>query len=166
MPAVAAPEINREAVRVLALAVGVREAARRMGLSQERVMKWSQRGNWQLSADASAISKPSATGATKQLEACPQPVRNPAEALLDALADDSHESKISLSRGLRKAAKYVEDMEGADIIESAQNVKATAQSLALVHKWDTQAPSCIVNVAFIGGCHTERKQAQVVENQE
>jgi hypothetical protein len=38
--------IDRESVRVLAIELGVREAARRCGLSEDRVRKWSSRYKW------------------------------------------------------------------------------------------------------------------------
>lgn len=76
--------VNREAVKTLALAVGIREAARRMGLSEERVLKWSQRdpaGPWTVQAQTSAIARPSKT----RVEVCPQPVRTAPQALADML---------------------------------------------------------------------------------
>src|SRR4051812_23388649 len=42
----AALDVNREAVRVLCVAVGVREAARKLGLPESTVQSWSQRGGW------------------------------------------------------------------------------------------------------------------------
>src|SRR5947208_13583687 len=38
--------VDRESVRLLAIELGVREAARRCGLSEDRVRKWSSRYKW------------------------------------------------------------------------------------------------------------------------
>jgi hypothetical protein len=38
--------IDKESVRMLALEVGVRQAARQLGLSEDRVRNWSSRYNW------------------------------------------------------------------------------------------------------------------------
>src|SRR5258708_15599086 len=40
------PPVDRESVRLLAIELGVREAARRCGLSEDRVRKWSSRYKW------------------------------------------------------------------------------------------------------------------------
>ena len=102
--------INREAVKVLAQAVGVREAARRMGLGEERVMKWSQRdpaGPWMTQPGAAMIAAPSITGATRQLSACPQPVRTASEALADVNAENGARSR---SAALRYSARNLEHL--------------------------------------------------------
>lgn len=39
-------DIDREAVRVLTVAVGPREAARQMGLKEATVLQWCHRGDW------------------------------------------------------------------------------------------------------------------------
>jgi hypothetical protein len=41
-----AQPVDRESVRLLAIELGVREAARRCGLSEDRVRKWSSRYKW------------------------------------------------------------------------------------------------------------------------
>ncbi len=38
--------IDKEAVRMLAIEIGVRPAARQLGLDEDRVCQWSHRGNW------------------------------------------------------------------------------------------------------------------------
>jgi transposase-like protein len=42
------PPADREAVRVLAIELGAREAARRLGLNPNTVLSWSKRYNWEL----------------------------------------------------------------------------------------------------------------------
>ena len=39
---------SRESVRVLALAIGARAAARRLGINEKTVLSWSHRGKWKL----------------------------------------------------------------------------------------------------------------------
>jgi transposase len=40
--------INREAVHVLAQAIGARPAARSLGINEKTVLSWSHRGKWKL----------------------------------------------------------------------------------------------------------------------
>ena len=42
------PTNDRESVRVLAIELGAREAARRLGLNEDTVCSWARRYNWQL----------------------------------------------------------------------------------------------------------------------
>lgn len=141
---------NKEAVKVLAKAVGIREAARRMGLDEHRVLKWSQRdpaGPW-----GPASAPPTRKQLPAQVRACPQAVLTPSEALVDALADDSRASRIALSRGLRRVAEHVADLDPAEALERAQHVKATVGSLATVHAWEAkqQSTQVMISVGAIG----------------
>jgi hypothetical protein len=42
------PPVSREAVRILALSIGAREAARRLGIKESTLLSWSHRGKWKL----------------------------------------------------------------------------------------------------------------------
>lgn len=42
----AALDVDREQVRMLAVSVGVREAARQLGLEEDTVCQWAKRGEW------------------------------------------------------------------------------------------------------------------------
>jgi len=53
------PPVDREAVRVLAIELGAREAARKLGLNENTVLSWARRENWNL---------PKRTGGPKTIE--------------------------------------------------------------------------------------------------
>ena len=42
------PPVSREAVRILALSIGAREAARRLGMKESTLLSWSHRLKWKL----------------------------------------------------------------------------------------------------------------------
>ena len=42
------PPVSREAVRILALSIGAREAARRLGIKESTLLSWSHRLKWKL----------------------------------------------------------------------------------------------------------------------
>jgi len=46
----AKPTVDREAVRVLAIELGAREAARRLGLKEGTVLSWASRYKWNLTS--------------------------------------------------------------------------------------------------------------------
>ena len=42
------PPVNREAVHILAISIGAREAARRLGMKESTLLSWSHRLKWRL----------------------------------------------------------------------------------------------------------------------
>jgi hypothetical protein len=42
------PPVSREAVRILAISIGAREAARRLGMKESTLLSWSHRLKWKL----------------------------------------------------------------------------------------------------------------------
>ncbi len=121
-----------EAVKTLVIALGVRPAARQLNLAEPTVQRWSAKYGW-----------------LKQPEPTPIPLSirpttvttKPADALKNALADDSKATRLSLSRAARKAAQTLEEAPGAVVIKQAQNMRHVAATAAQVHSWDQQRSS-------------------------
>lgn len=136
------PVVNWEAVRVLAVAVGVREAARRLGMSQEATMKRSQREGWlrdpeTRAAIARLTSQRQSEAASQRLSVsatCPQ--LSPAAAMAGELAQLNGKTRLSHARAQAAVAAHVEGRTGAENLEDAQNVKAAAQTSNLVFGWN------------------------------
>ena len=63
------------------------------------------------------------------------PVQQVAERISDELADNERETRLSLSRYAKRAAK---DAEGASL-KDAPYVKSAAQVAGIVHKWDSDS---------------------------
>jgi hypothetical protein len=42
------PSVDREAVHILAISIGAREAARRLGIKESTLLSWSHRLKWKL----------------------------------------------------------------------------------------------------------------------
>lgn len=124
----AALDVDWEQVRTLAVAVGLKVAAERLGLPYDAVRQRSSREQWLASVPRNQPLPPTVK----------QPVTlvtSPAEAMRNELADLNGKSRLSVARGLRKASSHIEQMDGQGIVEDAANVKQTVQSLALVHGW-------------------------------
>lgn len=118
-----ATPVSKEEVRLLAIEVGVREAARRLGLNEDRVCKWSERGKW----FSTPIQKKAKTAIVST-------VSRPGDILLDTLHEHERETKLSLARYARKAAQ---DNEQAGL-EQAPMLHKVGQLAGLVHKWGEQ----------------------------
>lgn len=145
-----------EAVRTLTVAVGPREAARRLMLSPahaEALRKTCTRGRWmdavrpvapppmpasmrQLivqrvpsSVSPSVMVSPNSVPSL-QSEVVPN-VPTASQALAESLADDERETRISLARSVRGMAQQAEN---ADLDESG-SVHGVAKTAAILFRW-------------------------------
>lgn len=173
--------VDKEAVKVLVLTVGVREAARRMKLPEATVGAWSARGKWlvQTAMLASAIS--GAPTEAKDAIACTIPLSmrpttpeshangaiTPSQALAESNADLSNRSRTAtLKRGalvLEHSAKLAETDPEAALAQSA-DVASTVKSVAQAGDWIAKdsAPRLTLNLFHVTGeMGVERKAIDV-----
>jgi len=144
-----APQINREAVKVLAQAVGVREAARRMGLSEERVMKWSQRdpaGPW---GSMMAAPPPPSRGPVAKV-ACPQNVRTPSEALADVNAENGARSRSAALRYSARSLEHLAELSPAEGVLLAPQAASLVKVASTAGEWATASRGS-VRINILGG---------------
>lgn len=140
----AALDVDWEQVRTLAVAVGLKVAAERLGLPYDAVRQRSCREDWLTSVPRNQALPPTVR----------QPVTlvtSPAKALADELSALGGKSRLSVARGLAKASAHIETMDGQEIVEDAANVKQTVQSLAVVHGWAANAPVTKIALHLTGG---------------
>ncbi len=149
--------VNREAVKVLAKAIGVREAARRMGLSEDRVRKWSQRdpaGPW----GHAVTTLPRQTGrpmlspvvSPMSPSGCPQTVTTASKAMADTLDSLSKRGRLAylaagVAVGEALAAKAEEQPDAvlSAILPEGQNAKAWSSITGLAAGWSDGSGSSI-----------------------
>jgi hypothetical protein len=99
--------VDWPAVRVLAVAVGVREAARQMGISQDAVRQRSKREGWMTSVKATtqrALAKPVTTVSPDVL--------SPADALANVFSERRDRTKLGLSKYAAEAAERAGESDG------------------------------------------------------
>jgi Putative ATPase subunit of terminase (gpP-like) len=89
------PPVDREAVRVLAIELGAREAARRLGIKESTVLSWARRYNWKLpkrkGGGSNAIT----------------PQSNPGDALIATHEELEGRTRSALATAIAKAAEAV-----------------------------------------------------------
>jgi len=117
-------DVDREAVRVLVVAVGPREAARQMGLSENTVLQWTSRFGWLDHTKAvpqlpTSMQKQAVIGVIK-----------PADALANSLKEDALATRVGLTRYAKRMAVQAET---AGILEEAPLYKAVADIHAKMH---------------------------------
>lgn len=123
--------IDWESVKMLALEVGVREAARKLGLSEERVKKRCTLDGW--------LSNPSARRIAQQAvqqRNLPVPQVSPSAALHAELLILGSKTKLGIAKGLARAGEVIGEMGGVQVIDNAHEIKSVAQTASIVHNWD------------------------------
>jgi len=130
-------DVDREAVRVLVVALGVRQAAREMGLNEDTVSAWSARYGWLKHLRAAPVVPASlvriASNASKQ----------PAEALADALESLSTRSRIGFAKASAKVAEKLADTEAEALVGMSAEAKSWAQTAAIAHSWSGGAGTTV-----------------------
>jgi hypothetical protein len=145
--------VDWPAVRVLAVAVGVREAGRQMGISQDAVRQRSKRERWMAcpkTVAQRALAKPVTSVSPSAL--------SPADALVNVLQEHERKTKLSLARSARRMAK---DAEQATLREASYVHKA-AQVACITHCWGGKEknPNAILNLGILIGTDRPTKTVQ------
>ena len=141
----AALDVNREAVKMLAISVGVREAARQMGLNEDVVRQWSCREAW---------FAPTPVPATMQKQVVTD-VTKPSICLATTISDNSVRARVSLSKVALKTAEYMEKRPGAVTasVKGSQALRNVVDAASKIGGWDNEKQSgtdVTVNVGIIG----------------
>lgn len=135
-------DVNREAVRVLATAVGVREAARQMGLGESVVQQWSAREGWFKAAPA-VIQPPTVQKQTVSS------VTKPAAALSNAMESLNGKTRIVQARTVLKGSRGLSKLAPAQIIANAGQLKSLVDSADKLHGWSRdQSSPALVNITI------------------
>lgn len=127
--------IPKETVKTLAKAIGLRPAARQLGLDENLVLQWSKRdpeGSW-------AIEPKDRT----------QNVITPSKALADTLLERKDKSALHLSKYVTDAAENAACSEGE--IKIAQDVRHVAAIRSSLWPEEKQEAGINLNVLSIGG---------------
>jgi len=99
--------VDWSAVRVLAVAVGVREAARQMAISQDAVRQRSKRERWMASPKAvaqRALARPVTSVSPNAL--------SPADALANVFSERKRRTKLGLSKYAAEASERAAESDG------------------------------------------------------
>jgi hypothetical protein len=129
--------VNWEAVKMLAMEVGAREAARRLGIKESTVLSRAKREGWNLQKRKGGATIKSATAITVQ--------STPSEALQSLHEDLEEVTKTGLKQTLAKAVRALAEKEALPVENIAQ-FKDACLAAAKLFGWDGKAqPSVIVN---------------------
>ena len=134
--------VDWPAVRVLAVAVGVREAARQMQISEDAVRQRSKRERWMTSPKAVAQR-----ALAKSVTRLSPNVLSPADALANVLGERKHRTKLGLSKYVVEASEQAASHQ--DKLAIARNVR----DVASVHStlWPEEKRTEIIQASILLG---------------
>ena len=125
-------ELNHEDVRVIAMQIGVREAARQCGLQEATVQAWSAREGWfKKAAEEKELIEQAQWRKRESQGLSPLATRTASEVLRDYDGD----TRLGLAKGLNRGAKRVSELDGDEVLMASQQISHLAKSAALVHGW-------------------------------
>jgi hypothetical protein len=119
------PPVDREAVRVLAIELGAREAARKTGVNENTILSWSRRYKWNL---------PKRTGGPKTI----QLQSKPGDILIASHRDLETTTKTALMQTAAKAATKTAQNPPLDVTNTSQ-FRDLANSATRIFGWNTKA---------------------------
>src|SRR5262245_57500397 len=132
---------QREQVRMLGITLGNwREAARRCGLSEGRVLNWVVRYDWKLPKRVQAPHP-------REVLSPVVGVVTPAESLQERLKHDAEATRVGLSTATRKASVSLAERDGDEVVYVSAKLKDVVSSAAQLHGWNQ--PAVNVNIANI-----------------
>ena len=142
-------DIDREQVRMLVLQIGVRPAARQLGITESTVQYWCSKNKWLQSIRDAQKLPPGMTTPIKPIKSsnssnrakCTilEPARSPAEVMTDELAAHGGRSRIALARAATRSLEVAAETGVA--IETAADLLQAARAASLAHGWDNQSGS-------------------------
>ena len=133
---------QRQQVRMLGIALGNwREAVRRCGLSEGRVLNWVVRYGWKLPKRIQAPHP-------REMLSPVVGVVTPAESLQERLKHDAEATRVGLSTATRKASVSLAERDGDEVVYVSARLKDVVNSAAQLHGWN-QPAGVNVNIANI-----------------
>jgi Putative ATPase subunit of terminase (gpP-like) len=124
------PPVDREAVRVLAIELGAREAARRLGLNPNTVLSWAKRYNWNLPKRKGGATLKSAAAITLQSK--------PGDVLIASHKELEGATKTGLMLTAAKAATKAAQNPPLDVSSTSQ-FRDLATSSGRIFGWNAKA---------------------------
>jgi len=122
------PSVDREAARVLAIELGAREAARRLGLNPNTVLSWAKRDNWKLPSRKGGATKASANAITLRSK--------PGDVLLQTHKELEDRTKSGLAQATVRAAEAAAKAAEPLPVSNTSHLRDLAASAARIFGWN------------------------------
>jgi len=124
-------EIDRDEVKLIALSVGVREAARQYGLPEATVQAWSARYGW----FAQREQEVAIVEAAKELKRERQGLQPIATSPAEILKRTGPNTRAKLAIAVEKQAESLAETDAQELVLMAQTVTTVINGAAKLHSW-------------------------------
>jgi transposase len=131
-----ATPVNKEAIRVLVIQHGQREAARIAGLNENTVRSWARRYKWSTPNSASKVQPNGHSPLTAHLES--------------EMQRKERETRLGLATYAEKQSKH---LATKGKLKDSGHFKNVTSGAGILHKWDAKEQNqgnVVVNVAILG----------------
>lgn len=162
MPAPASAVPWTDVETMIKAGIGVRETARRLGLSEERVKRMATRRGWAPQSPAAKLDAAQAALQVVRNEVCPH-VPTAADALAKVLREAEETTKLGLARGIARASQLVEQQDPATTYETADKLKALTGSAATVFRWSDTVQQSVRLSIYTGSADVQIEESPVVD---
>jgi hypothetical protein len=126
------PSTDWEAVRVLAIELGARESARRLGLKESTVLSRARRDKWKLPKRKGGATLKNATAITLQSP--------PGDVLIATHKELEGRTKSGLAQATARAAEAAAKSEKPIDVSSPSHLRDLAATAAHVFGWNKDGP--------------------------
>lgn len=155
----AALDVNWGEVRTLAVAVGVREAARRMGLPEGAVMMRSSREGWLANLPRSQPLPATMVRAVSGVSSAPK-------ALAQVMLEDSQDCRSTALRVAKRALRRVERCDDDELLmpEVAGVLNQHTKTASVAGNWQGSAPSLKIQFGATSTTAPITMEAEIVSS--
>ena len=150
--------IDKEAVRILAIEIGAREAARKLGLNEDTVCSWSKRGNWKLPKRNGELKRASMQAVASN--------ENVGDVVLNTLKVREENTRSQLAIVAERGATEAAQLEA--VLPAAPLIASLVSAIGKTFGWASGGQP---SVNYYGDVNTvvvcdEAKRKQLIEQRE
>lgn len=120
-------DVDRTQVRILAIQIGVRQAARELGLNEDTVCAWANREGWMADVERAKDIR-----TRRQAE---QGVQAVASNAVDVIAKRGQNTRLGHAVAAEKVADKLQQMDGDELFMAAPLLAQHAKHAATVFGW-------------------------------
>jgi hypothetical protein len=121
--------------------IGLREIARNMDIPAGTVLAHAKREGWTRAIESAKALVPAQS----------PPAVTPADAAAATLGEHSKRTRAGLARAYTRAAEHASELDGRDILERAARLKDITQGAGIIHGWNGNGGSTIIQVGVALG---------------
>ncbi len=150
--------ISDDALKILVAEHGVRGTARLLGMDDRQRDAFRQRvtrGKWLSDPAMAKIRERTVVGPNASVAKPVVATVSPNAAIAAEIATLGSKSRVSIARGVAKAAETVENMAGDAILAISSDVKNIAQTADLALGWKDAAPQVKIRLDVLGAAQEQ-----------